>query len=127
MVGAGVPAQILAAWRRGLFELVISEPVLAEYARVFGYPRVRSRLTFPPQALDEILNGFREGADVVVPGNVRSWVRADPDDDAFLQCAIAGAADFVVSGDKHLRDLDTVEGIQIITATVFLALLQQVR
>ncbi len=47
-------------------------------------------------------------------------VAADPDDDKILECAVIGKADFIVSGDKHLLDLEKYEDIPIIRAGVFL-------
>lgn len=123
----GPPGLILGAWRRGTFRLIVSEPLLAAYERVFGYPRVSRRLSFPPDKLNEVLDGFRESAEIVVPTGAHAFVRADPSDDADFQCAIAGGADFIVSGDKHVRGLEVVEGIQVVTATTFEMLLRQAR
>ena len=39
----------------------------------------------------------------------------DPEDIKFLECAISGRADFVVSGDKDLLALKYIKGIRIIT------------
>jgi predicted nucleic acid-binding protein len=45
----------------------------------------------------------------------RSWT--------LLEVAVEGAVDVVVSGDKHLLELAAFEGIPILTAAAFLALL----
>jgi putative PIN family toxin of toxin-antitoxin system len=47
-------------------------------------------------------------------------VTADPDDDKIVECAVAGKADFIVSGDKHLLDLGKYGEIPIVRAGVFL-------
>lgn len=47
-------------------------------------------------------------------------MKQDPDDDKFIDAALAAAAAIIVSGDRHLLDLGTVEGIEIITARQFL-------
>jgi predicted nucleic acid-binding protein len=47
-------------------------------------------------------------------------VPGDPDDNRVLECALAGAADFIVSGDKHLLRLGSHAGIAIITVRQFL-------
>ena len=39
---------------------------------------------------------------------------ADPDDDHVLACAIAAQADLIVSGDSHLLDLKSYQGIFIL-------------
>lgn len=47
----------------------------------------------------------------------------DPDDDKFIECAVVSRAGFVVSGDKHLLDLEEYEGINIIKAADFLSII----
>ena len=47
-------------------------------------------------------------------------VAADPDDDKVLECALAGGVDFIVTGDRHLLDLTSYEGIPILRADGFL-------
>jgi predicted nucleic acid-binding protein len=43
----------------------------------------------------------------------------DPTDDKFLECAVAGTADYIVSGDADLLSLLDVEGIPIVDAPTF--------
>jgi len=47
-------------------------------------------------------------------------VRRDPDDDKFLECAVAGRAEYLVTGDRDLRELGSFRGITILTAGEFL-------
>jgi predicted nucleic acid-binding protein len=47
-------------------------------------------------------------------------VAADPDDDRILECAVAGAADLIVSGDHHLNRLKSFRGIGIVRPVDFL-------
>lgn len=50
----------------------------------------------------------------------RISVVADAPDNRILECAVAGNADMVVTGDRHLLDLKMYEGIDIVTLSVFL-------
>jgi predicted nucleic acid-binding protein len=43
----------------------------------------------------------------------------DPDDDKFLECAMAGSADYVVSADADFLTLREVGGIRIVDAPTF--------
>jgi putative PIN family toxin of toxin-antitoxin system len=43
----------------------------------------------------------------------------DPHDEPYIQTALAGRADYLVSGDADLLDLKTVAHIPIITPAVF--------
>ena len=47
-------------------------------------------------------------------------VVADEPDNRILECAVTGDADMIVTGDRHLLDLERYEGIEIVTLAVFL-------
>jgi predicted nucleic acid-binding protein len=55
----------------------------------------------------------------VIPLETVNAIPADSTDNKFLEAAIAGKVDFVVSGDKHLLDLKSFKNIPIITAKDF--------
>lgn len=48
----------------------------------------------------------------------------DPKDDKFLEVAVAGGAEVIVTGDEDLKVLDPFEGIPIISPVKFLRLLR---
>lgn len=123
LVARGIPAQILAAWRAERFELLVSEPILEEYRRVLGYPRLRARHRRSDAQIEEIIEEFREFAVLVEPTRAIAAIADDPDDDKFLECAVAGGADVIVSGDPHLLALGEYEGVPILRPAAFLALL----
>jgi predicted nucleic acid-binding protein len=58
------------------------------------------------------------GAGSLLPCSTRRRCR-DPDDDKFLELAVNGRADVIISGDADLLVLDTFRGIPIITAAAF--------
>jgi len=49
-----------------------------------------------------------------------SEVIADPTDNIFLECALDGSADFIISGNRHLLDIKVYRGIEIVKAGEFL-------
>lgn len=49
-------------------------------------------------------------------------IKDDPADNKYLACAYEGEADYIVSGDHHLLDLGSYQGIDIIKAREFLSL-----
>lgn len=59
-------------------------------------------------------------ADIVQPTESLEVIDRDPDDDMFLECAVAGEATYLVSGDTHLLDLGSFRELDIITAGEFL-------
>jgi len=63
---------------------------------------------------------FGSLADVVNPEIVVTDC-SDPDDNRILEAAVAGAAECIVSGDKHLRRMKAYRGIEILNASGFLS------
>lgn len=63
-----------------------------------------------------------EGVISLVDPSFRLQVVADdPDDDRVLECAVAGKADCIVSGDRHLLRLGSYQQVPIITVREFLS------
>lgn len=46
-------------------------------------------------------------------------IRADPDDNAVLECGVEAQADYIITGDPHLLDLEDFQGIRIVTPAAF--------
>lgn len=118
ITGAGVPARVLEAWRRGRFHLVLSEEQLEELRRVTRYERVRPLIS--SQAAGVLLNELRAHTHMLadLPHVDRS---PDPADNFLLAMAQAGEAYVLVTGDKHdLLSLKAFQRTRIITARQFL-------
>lgn len=101
-------------------QLVASEGTLAELERVFAY----EHLPFTTYEQVQYPAIIRLEAAVVEPNMSLDVVR-DSDDDKFIECAVAGDADYIVSGDKDLREVESYHNIEIITAAEFLSLFEQ--
>lgn len=100
------------------FQLIQSEATLAELVDVIMRPRFvhyldeerRSRFLFVLAQVSEVIGV-----------QIRVTECSDPKDDKFLELAIDGNAQLIVSGDSHLRDLHPFRGIAIVTPGEFLA------
>jgi len=57
---------------------------------------------------------------MVEPNITLRVIQSDPDDDRILECAVAGNADLIVSGDRHLTKLKEFQGIGIVRPIDFL-------
>ena len=119
----GVVAEVLARWEQQAFELVVSEPILSEFQRVLAYERIRARHLMSDAEILEVVEDFREFTILVEPTETVDAVKDDPDDNIFLDCALAGGAECIVSGDFHLLALKQYRGIQILSPAAFLAFL----
>jgi predicted nucleic acid-binding protein len=71
---------------------------------------------------DEIIRHLKlvaKVAQIVAPMIAVHAVSEDETDNRILECAVAGEADLVVSGDQHLRRLKSFEGISIVRRVDF--------
>ena len=92
--------------------MVASEAILEEIGRVLAYPRIASRHGWSPQDIATFLEDLAHLA-ILTPRERRLRViPADPTDDRYLECAVEGEADFLVSGDKDLLSLGSYRGIE---------------
>lgn len=105
MLPQSVPGKIVAAWRGAHFELVLSEPMLAEIGRVLSYPKIRARLGWSEDEIANFLLLLRFKAEVVEIGSTGADVPGDASDIPVFATLIASGADCLVSGDGHLLAL----------------------
>ena len=112
----GLPAKILDAWRAGQYLLIASPPIVAEINRVLQAPRIREKYFITDGDIEQLIILLEKEA-LIVPGytDVKDAIPDDPSDEMFLACAVDAAADFIVSGDRHLLEISEYKGISIIT------------
>ena len=88
----------------GKFELVLSNDILSEYIEI-----IERKTNFSvSNNIAEILLNLDNLNKVEV---YFEWklVDKDPDDNKYVDAAVVGAADFIVSNDKHFRVLKSVD------------------
>ena len=112
---SGPPFRILNACRNNKLQLVMSTDILAEYQRV----AVVLGRKYPQIDLHPILDLLTVNSDIVAAPLLANPVCDDPDDDKFLACALASQTPLIVSGDKHLLDVDGYQGIQVLKPRPF--------
>ena len=117
----GRVARIADLWEQGVLEVITSEAILREYARVLRYPYQRSKHQFTDAELAEIDAAFEEFTEIVSPTETPAVIIEDPDDDHILAAADTARVECIVTGDKHLLRLDSYKGILILSPADFLA------
>jgi len=111
----GAPRQILDLARSGSISLFTSPELLAELEDVLGRKKFAARLGAAQVTVDELVYGYAALAKTIRAAKIEPVIKADPDDDKVLACAVAAKADIIASGDSHLLDLKEHEGIRILT------------
>ena len=113
----GTPGKLIELWKRGVIRPVASREIIGEYLRVLAYPKFR----LTEDEIDyllyrEILPYFK----VASADSGKPVVKADPTDDKFFWCALAGKAEYIISSDKHMLSVKSHQGISILTPAAFL-------
>ena len=92
-------------------QIVISKPILDELLGILGrkFARDAEELAHAAVFLSEL-------GTMVKPRQRLRVVKDDPDN-RILECAIAGRADAIVTGDKALLGLREYQGVRIVAAT----------
>jgi putative PIN family toxin of toxin-antitoxin system len=119
---AGTVRPLLTALDAGMYTVILSIPLLAELREVLRRPRMSRKYGIVEDDIDNLVRLLVRNGEVVTPTRTIRVCR-DPRDDMFLEAAVAGRADVIVSGDEDLLVLDPFEGIKIVGPAAFLSML----
>ncbi len=122
----GNPAKILKLVLEGKLNLIISLAILEETQQVLRYPRLVKLMKKNKITRKEIYDflGKMSKIAVITPGQLEiDAIPDDPADNKILACSLEGEADYIVSGDHHLKDLKIFQGIKIMNPATFLKII----
>jgi putative PIN family toxin of toxin-antitoxin system len=118
-------AKIFELVREDKIKLILSEDILSEIKAVLLYPKIKKRHGRSRKEIEEFLNKASQ-ASILAKGRIDfDEIREDPADNKYLSAALEAKADFIISGDHHLKDLKIFEGIRILDPSAFLALVKK--
>jgi uncharacterized protein len=106
----GKPRELFRKVISGSIQCFLSEPILRELTEVLQRPK----FGVPYEVCQQIVQELYAICEVVDPASRIDIVRSDPDDNRILECALEAKADFLVTGDRHLLEIETFRGIEII-------------
>lgn len=119
----GIPYHCLELARNGSVVGVTCREILAELEE-----KLQTKAGFSSSQASEAVVGLLSFLRVVKITGTLKVVTADPDDDKILECAVAGGASHVITGDRrHLIPLGAYQGISIVTPAEFVALVAHLR
>lgn len=92
-----IPGAIFDLLAQGLIRLVISQDIMLEIKQVLLYPKIKKLHRLTAEQIDQALSEISSAA-IATPGEIRiNGVKADPHDNKYLECAVEGRADFIIS------------------------------
>ena len=113
----GILRKIVDLWKNGKIILCLSKPMVEEYVEVLRRLGLQDDIE-----LKELVDLFAQGRGVLFSATTPRLkiVDKDPDDNKFIECAVALNATYVVSGDKVLLGVGAYMGMSIVTPRQFI-------
>ncbi|MFQ6072078.1 MAG: putative toxin-antitoxin system toxin component, PIN family [Methanosarcinales archaeon] len=112
----GKPHTLIKKCMKKELTLITSLDLIEEFKKV----ATRPKFGFTTEEIDGYINAQLEVAELVQPTEKLDVVKDDPDDNKFIECAVEGNANYIVTGDKHLLKLGKYKDIEIISVAEFL-------
>jgi putative PIN family toxin of toxin-antitoxin system len=113
----GNPKKVIDLWKSGKIILCLSSGILEDYIDVLQRLGLEGE-----KELEELLELLGRGFNVLFTRKTPrlSVVKDDPDDDKFVECAVKLGADYIISGDRALLNIEKYKGIKILSPKEFL-------
>ncbi len=115
LLWGGTPYRLMQAAVDGALTLCTSPALLSELNAVLARNHLRARLERQSSSVAQAITLYAALTVIMSPVAVPHVVLADPDDDQVIATAVAANAVLIVSGDRHLLDLASHQGIRIVT------------
>jgi len=100
-----------------------TEQIIDEIKKVMARPKITKRLSMVEVGF--IVSNFERFSQKIKTKEVINEVKDDPDDNKFIECAVAASADYIITGDEHLLKIEEFRGIRIVSCTEFLEIVSK--
>jgi hypothetical protein len=113
----GNPRKVTDLWKSGRLTLCLSSSIIEEYIDVLRRMGLQD-----DHELEELLDLFSHGFHSIFTAKtpVLKIIDKDHDDDKFIECAVALKAEYIISGDKALTEVEKYMNIKILNPKQFL-------
>lgn len=116
LLWAGHPRHLIDRAIDDAIALCSSPALVDELTQTLRHQKFARRITQSGKTASALVAQYAALVTLVSPRRVPRVVEHDADDDQVLACALAGQADLIVSGDRHLHSLGgQYRGIPIVT------------
>jgi len=114
----GDPYKILLLWKESKIELISSIEIITEIARIL----TDFKIQLPEELKKEWIHTITINSTIVEPKEKFNIIKDDLTDNKFIDAAIAGKAEYIITNDKHLLKIPQFRNVKIITPKEFLQL-----
>jgi putative PIN family toxin of toxin-antitoxin system len=112
----GIPREVIDFWKNGKITLCLSQEIIEEYIDVLNRLGLKDKNEI--QKLTRLFAESYNSVFTIATPNL-DIVKDDPDDNKFIECAVALDSKIIISGDKHLRSIKKYIDIHIMSPKEF--------
>jgi putative PIN family toxin of toxin-antitoxin system len=116
IVFGGKPRQILDLLSEQLIVVIVAEELFTELRR-----KISTKFPEFMDDLERVEKLLKRDAVIIKLGKMQITVCRVPDDNKFIESAVQGNCNYIISGDKDLLVLEHYYGIQIVKPAEFLS------
>lgn len=112
----GIPREIINYWKNGKITLCLFQKIIEEYIEVLNKLGLKDK-----NEIQNLIKLFAESYNSIFTAKTPSLkvVEEDPDDNKFIECAVALDSKIIISGDKHLKNIKKYIDIEIVSPKEF--------
>jgi len=116
----GISNRIIIAWKERKFDLVNSLKNIEELIKILKF----FKINMSDELIKEWVTLIVENSIIVDVVGKMKVVKDDPTDDKFIETALNGKADYIISQDRHLLNIKEFKNIKVVTPEEFLRILR---
>jgi putative PIN family toxin of toxin-antitoxin system len=118
VISTGTSHEVLVEGFEGSYTIVVSPETIQEFEdTLLKYP---DKFGMSQEEVEKERDTVEYFAEFVTPETEIDVVEEDKSDNMFLEAAVSADAEYVVSGDTHLLEIDDYRGIEILPPDEFL-------
>lgn len=112
----GIPRQIINQWKEGHIMLCLSQEIVEEYLEVLNRLGLKDK-----NEILKLTKLFAEGYNSIFTATTPTLFvfEEDPDDNKFIECAVALDCKMIISGDILLKNIKKYIDIEILSPKEF--------
>ena len=113
----GIPREIIDYWKKGEITLCLSQEIIEEYIEVLNRLGLKDK-----NEIQNLTKLFAEGYHAIFTAKTPDIevIEDDPDDNKFIECAVALDSKIIISGNNHLKNLKKYVDIEIMSPKKFM-------
>lgn len=121
---SNTPGLVLENWIEREYDLAVSQSIISELKEVINYDKLEDLIDMTDLEKLNFIKRVKANSLLVEVNKGFKVLEDDPDDNKFFNVAVLAEADYIVSGDNLVLEVERFKDIKVVTPAEFLEILQ---